>query len=104
MSSNATSRRLTARTSSAIANQEHSAGYNFWRTFASNQLALFSLFGIIVLVLLAIFGPRLYPVDPNYQNYGAINAWPSAQYPLGTDSLGRDTLARLFKGLQVSLL
>jgi oligopeptide transport system permease protein len=67
-------------------------------------LALFSLFGIILLVLLAIFGPRLYPVDPNYQNYSYINSWPSAYYPLGTDSLGRDTLARIFKGLQVSLL
>jgi peptide/nickel transport system permease protein len=104
MSSNVTSRRMAGHAGSAIAPQEHSAGYNFWRTFASNQLALFSLFGIILLVLLAIIGPRLYPVDPNYQNYSAINAWPSAQYPLGTDSLGRDTLARLLKGLQVSLL
>ena len=46
----------------------------------------------------------MYPVDPNHQNYTAINAWPSAAHPLGTDSLGRDTLARILAGLRVSLI
>src|SRR5215212_9186568 len=98
MSSNVSNRRLAAHASSAVASHERSTSSTFWRDFASNRLALFSLFGIILLVLLAIFGPRLYPVDPNYQNYSDINSWPSVYYPLGTDSLGRDTLARIFKG------
>jgi peptide/nickel transport system permease protein len=33
-----------------------------------------------------------------------LNAPPSAAHPLGTDNLGRDTLARLMLGLRVSLL
>jgi oligopeptide transport system permease protein len=81
-----------------------STARDFWRRFVRNRLALLSFWFSCLLILLAIFGPMLYPVDPNHQNYNAINAWPSAAYPLGTDSLGRDTLARLLWGLRVSLL
>jgi oligopeptide transport system permease protein len=75
-----------------------------WQRFARNRLALFSFFLILGLIGLAVLGPILYPVDPNHQDYKAINAWPSAEHPLGTDSLGRDTLARILYGLRVSLL
>jgi peptide/nickel transport system permease protein len=87
-----------------IAASPPSAGRNFWWQFAQNRLALLSFWFIFLLILLSIFGPMLYPADPNHQNYEVINAWPSAAYPLGTDSLGRDTLARLMLGLRVSLL
>lgn len=75
-----------------------------WRAFARNRLAVVSLAGAVVLIVAAAVGPALYGVDPNHQNSTAINAWPSAAYPLGTDSLGRDTLARLMSGLRVSLI
>ena len=77
---------------------------SFWERFAQNRLALTSFVIIVLLCLLAIGGPRFYQTDPNYQDYNAINAWPSATHPLGADSLGRDTLARIIKGLRVSLL
>lgn len=80
------------------------AGRGLWRRFARNRLALVSLFVAGGLLFAAVAGPLIYTVDPNYQNYTAINAWPSAEYPLGTDSLGRDTLARLLTGLRVSLV
>ncbi len=75
-----------------------------WRRFARNRLALVSLFVAMILIGAAVVGPLLYAVDPNYQHYTAINAWPSAEHPLGTDSLGRDTLARILSGLRVSLI
>lgn len=53
---------------------------------------------------LAIVGPWLVSADPNCIDYAAINAPPTATHPLGTDNLGRDTLARLLHGLRVSLL
>jgi peptide/nickel transport system permease protein len=87
-----------------IAASPPSAGRNFWRQFAQNRLALLSFWFICLLILFSILGPMLYPADPNHQNYDVINAWPSAAHPLGTDSLGRDTLARLMLGLRVSLL
>jgi oligopeptide transport system permease protein len=76
----------------------------WWGRFARNRLALVSLCLAVVVIAAATLGPTLYGVDPNYQNYTAINAWPSAVHPLGTDSLGRDTLARILAGLRVSLI
>jgi peptide/nickel transport system permease protein len=88
----------------AVTLVQRSAGYSFWHDFARNRLALASLVGVLILILLAAVGPRFYQVDPNYQNYSTINGWPAAEFPLGTDSLGRDTLARILKGMRVSLL
>jgi len=76
----------------------------FWRRFASNELAVFSLLGLILLITVAIFGPVLYPQSVIKPDYAAINAGPSPDHWLGTDNLGRDTLARLMFGLRVSLL
>ena len=75
----------------------------FWWRFSRNRLAVVSAVVGLILVGLALAGPLLYMVDPNYQHYTAINAWPSADHLLGTDSLGRDTLARIMQGLRVSL-
>ena len=81
-----------------------SLGKRFWRRFASNALAMTGLVVMIAILLIAIFGPLLIATDPNRIDYAAINALPSANHPLGTDNLGRDTLARLIHGLRVSLL
>lgn len=77
---------------------------SLWRRYVRNRLALISLLFILALIFLSLVGPLLYPVDPNRQQYEAINAWPGVGHPLGTDSLGRDTLARILQGLRVSLL
>lgn len=74
------------------------------RRFARNRLALVSLLIAAGMILAALLGPFIYTADPNYQHYTAINAWPSAEHPFGTDSLGRDTLARILSGLRVSLI
>lgn len=75
-----------------------------WSRFARNRLALGSLYFILAIILLSLVGPLVYGQDANRQQYDAINAWPSLRHPLGADSLGRDTLARLMMGLRVSLL
>lgn len=80
------------------------ASLSLWARFARNHLALASFFFIVVLAMFAAVGPLIYPVDGNRQDYAAINAWPSAAHPLGADSLGRDTLARILRGVRVSLL
>ncbi len=76
----------------------------FWRRFSSNLLAVTGLAIMIAAVLAAVVGPHVIATDPNKIDYLAINALPSRQHPLGTDNLGRDTLARLVAGLRVSLL
>ncbi|MDP1808451.1 MAG: ABC transporter permease [Actinomycetota bacterium] len=62
--------------------------------------------GLIIaaaLFLLAAGADVVSPYDPLSQDYKAVLAGPSPAHPLGTDSLGRDNLARLAHGARVSL-
>jgi peptide/nickel transport system permease protein len=59
---------------------------------------------VSLVVLLAIVANLLPLPNPDYQNYGAINASPSIHHLLGTDDLGRDLLSRLIFGARVSLI
>ena len=54
-------------------------------------------------ILLAVVGPFVVPHDPFEQNLALRLASPSWSHPLGLDELGRDLLARLVAGAQVSL-
>ena len=46
----------------------------------------------------------LYPHHPNFQTLTARLQGPSWKYPLGTDELGRDLLARILVGTRLSLV
>lgn len=76
----------------------------FWRGFTRNALAVVGLVMMAAVILFALLGPHVFSADPNKLDYTAINALPGPNHPLGTDNLGRDTLARLVSGLRVSLL
>jgi peptide/nickel transport system permease protein len=62
--------------------------------------------GILILIVLvvAIFGPWLAPYDPYEQNLSQSLAQPSTIHLLGTDVLGRDILSRLIYGSRNSLM
>ncbi|MFT3943768.1 MAG: ABC transporter permease [Ancrocorticia sp.] len=53
---------------------------------------------------LAFLGPLFLPLDPNAIDLSNLESPPSAAHLLGTDALGRDVLARLLYGGQVSVL
>ena len=76
----------------------------FWRNFRNNALAVTGAVIMASVILVAVAGPLFVATDPNKIDYAAINSLPTAAHPLGTDNLGRDTLARLIHGLRVSLL
>jgi ABC-type dipeptide/oligopeptide/nickel transport system permease subunit len=61
----------------------------------------FLLVGLFCLV--ALLAPVVAPYDPVEQFPGAQLRPPSAQFPLGTDDLGRDILSRLLYGSRISL-
>ena len=64
---------------------------------------------IAVVVACALLAPLLAPYSPDDQTFDGLSLEgaplpPSAQYLLGTDTLGRDLLSRLIYGARTSLL
>ncbi len=59
---------------------------------------------LVVVVFFALFSPWLGIQNPDEGDLLQLLALPSAEHWLGTDSLGRDTLARLVYGARVSLV
>jgi peptide/nickel transport system permease protein len=61
-------------------------------------------FGILaVLVGAAVLGPVVWPIDPYAIDLEATLQPPSWDHPMGTDSSGRDILARFNEGARISL-
>ena len=73
------------------------------KRFLKNKAATISAIILILIILIAIFGPYVCKYDPLEQNLVEKYAKVSWEHPLGTDSLGRDILTRLIYGARVSL-
>jgi peptide/nickel transport system permease protein len=69
-----------------------------WR----NPIGIAGAVIVVLNVLIALFGPYLWKLDPNELAYLRFED-PSWAHPMGTDELGRDTMARIIHGAQVSL-
>ena len=76
----------------------------FGRVFFSRGVVLFGLIILLVLLITAIFAPKLAPYDPYKPGVAGSLLQPSLQHPLGTDILGRDTLSRLIYGSRTVLM
>lgn len=74
-----------------------------WRRLRKNKLAFASLWIIVFMYLLAIFGPMLAPYDKAEMDWVNVLAPPSAVHWFGTDDLGRDIFTRVLYGARVSL-
>ena len=61
-------------------------------------------FLLALMIALALFAPWIVPHDPTEMNVIQRLKPPSAEFPLGTDALGRDILSRTLYGARVSLL
>jgi peptide/nickel transport system permease protein len=71
------------------------------KRFLRRPLSIFGLVVLVLIVALAVFAPLF--GDPETNDFGAVLQGPSAAHPLGTDDLGRDTLARIAHGARVSM-
>jgi peptide/nickel transport system permease protein len=78
-----------------------------WRRFRRHKVALAGAIVLVFMALFAIFGHLVYQVDPNAIDQVNWQGYPLAMgvggHPLGTDENGRDLLARLISGAQISL-
>jgi len=57
---------------------------------------------VLALILIAIAAPRLAPHGPKEVSFAPYLA-PSAEFPMGTDQVGRDVLSRIIWGARMSL-
>ncbi|PWC21175.1 ABC transporter permease [Brenneria roseae subsp. roseae] len=74
------------------------------RAFIRNPAGMAGLFLLTAVFLMAALAPFLYPGDP-LDMVAQPFLWPGEdpEFPLGTDSLGRDVAAGIVHGSQVSL-
>lgn len=77
--------------------------WDVWDQFKTHKGALGGMIVFVAIVLFCFLGPWLWIHDATYINIRARNQGFSWLHPLGTDQLGRDMLARMMKGGQVSL-
>ena len=90
----------------ALVQKRRSQGRIIFDRFLRNRTAIGGAVFLILLILLCWFGPLFWRIDPNaidVTNIAAQQAPPSLAHPLGTDDVGRDTLARALAGGRVSL-
>jgi peptide/nickel transport system permease protein len=80
------------------------------RSMVAAKWPILALLILLVVLVVAIFGPAIAPMDPNRQNIMVRLAAPMADGPndqiflMGSDALGRDAFSRLLYGARVSLL
>ena len=80
-----------------------------WRSLRAAKWPMLALLVLMVVTVVAAFGPWLAPFDPARQSIGSRLAEPMADVQgvthwLGSDVLGRDVLSRLLYGARISLL
>ncbi len=74
-----------------------------WDEFIRHRGALAGAVMFLFIVLAVFLGPLIWRIDPAFIDILARNQGPSLTHPLGTDELGRDTLARVLAGGRISI-
>ncbi|WP_353114695.1 ABC transporter permease [Microbacterium sp.] len=83
---------------------DRSPGALAGRRFLRNPVAVAGAVVLAVIVLATVVSALLPSLDPTAIDLKAVRTPPGPGHPLGTDSTGRDVLARLLAGGQVSLM
>lgn len=76
---------------------------NAWLQFRKHKLAMAGLVMFIVMVLATFIGSPLYPQKIDTIDFTVSGSAMTREHPMGTDSLGRDILARILWGGRISL-
>jgi peptide/nickel transport system permease protein len=76
-----------------------------WRRFRRHKLAMFGAFTLIFLFIYSFGGGLIFTeADANFTDTSLRLQGPSLAHPFGTDTVGRDILARTVQGGRISLL
>jgi ABC-type dipeptide/oligopeptide/nickel transport system permease subunit len=71
--------------------------------FRRQKLAMVGLIIVLLLIFVALLAPWIAPTHYATADFMAVNQFPSRDYPMGTDSIGRDYLSRVIYGIRTSL-
>lgn len=75
---------------------------SFYRRLLQDKWGLSCIIFLGLLVLAGLFAPYLSPHDPTLVDVAKKFSLPNAEYPLGTDHLGRCLLSRILFGIQTT--
>ena len=78
---------------------------SIWFRYKKNKLAMFGLFLMIVMIMIAVFADFFADYEKNVvtQNMDERLLYPSSEHLFGTDQYGRDLYARVIFGARISL-
>jgi peptide/nickel transport system permease protein len=83
--------------------EERAVSHPVARAFLHAPGGIFGAVVFTLLVALAVVGPIIWGHRATVEDFGATYVSHSAAHPLGTDSLGRDTLARTLSATRLTL-
>ncbi|MGN1344037.1 MAG: ABC transporter permease [Traorella sp.] len=75
----------------------------FFHRLKGNSQMIIGLVLLVILIILAIFGPKFAPYNPKALNDDLLAA-PCLKYLMGTDKLGRDVFSMVLYGIRTSLI
>lgn len=82
-----------------------SLGQLTWRRFRRHKMAIFGMVVLILIVIYAFGGMLIYSeAEANRTETGNALQAPTRAHPFGTDTIGRDILARTIYGGQISII
>ena len=81
----------------------NSLGKDAWLRLRANRMAMLSLFVLIGIFFVSLFGPVLSSFSYEEQNLDKVFHSPDREHLFGTDNLGRDLFARTTYGGRISL-
>lgn len=95
---------MTSASVTAVKREKKSSMWSqaFWRVL-KDRAAMVGLIGLALMILACIAAPLLTPYSPTYMDLFNIKSPPTWAHPFGTDTLGRDYLARILYGGRYSL-
>ena len=94
---------MTDKAQTNAINKTNNKWLDVWNEFKNHKGALAGAIIFALIVILVLLGPFVWPYEANGINNRIRNQGPSFAHPLGTDQLGRDTLARIMAGGRTSI-
>jgi oligopeptide transport system permease protein len=74
-----------------------------WSKLLRNPIGMIGLVTVLLLTVVAVFGPMISHASYSDQNLSGTFLPSSAEHPFGTDKLGRDVFIRVLYGARISL-